>query len=183
MLHHSYGCVQTPRISWRVARQHIIVHYSREARLWQASLLQCSFDSTPSTWLLQWHSATGVWRQRPYYCNLTTALRRRHSNDSELESCKRAYYILGMQYSSCVRMYVCTRVEHIATAYARALTASHSGSHSQWETHNMARFTLCKVFRLDPNTGCLHCPTTSVRVSSTLFLSFHRRWWLHYTVT
>ena len=54
-----------------------------------------------------------------------------------------------------VCMYTCTT--HCNSHICKG-TASDSGSHSQWETHSMARFILCEVFRLDPNTGCLHYP-------------------------
>lgn len=76
--------------------------------------------------------------------------------------------ILCMQYSSCVRTYVCTRVQHIATAtYARALQVTVVHTHSG--KHTACLDSLCvRSSAWTPTQAAFTALTTSVRVSSTL---------------
>ena len=161
-------CAVTMHKHWRGARRFILLCTSREACLWRACPLQLSFDSTPSTWFLQPRSLTAVRCQQHYYCILTTRFVEGTPTTISWRVTREYYIILCMQHSSCVRTYVCTCVQHIATAtYARSLQVTVVHTHSGKHTTRLD--SLCaRSSAWTPTQAAFTTLTTSVRVSSTL---------------
>lgn len=165
----SPGCVQSPCTSTGEVQ---------EGSYYYALAEKPAFDglvrySAPSTALLQHDSFNRalLWLYDTS-SPITAYSQRRSAEDTPTTTSWRVareyIIILCMQYSSCVRTYVCMCVQHIATAtYARALQVTvvhtHSGKHTAWLDSFCARSSAWT-----PTQAAFTTLTTSIRVSSTL---------------